>query len=87
MNINAVLAIVLVAVAPTAAFANSNIDLDHDVHGRPTEVVAFMLQDQGIDAVRIEEWGNAYRVDALDDAGKRYVVIVDSNTMLPRAQI
>jgi hypothetical protein len=83
MHTKIIIAASAVLFATTSSFAYSNIDMDHEVHGTYTSNISSDLADRGIKAERLEEWGDAIRVDAVDANGESYVVIVSTDTLQP----
>ena len=70
-------------LAPSLAFASDSLLDDRQIDGRSIFSIESSLAQQGIAADRVEEWGNAIRVDARAADGSSYVVIVDKDTLRP----
>jgi hypothetical protein len=83
MYIKALLLAATVIIAPVSAIAYESDNYDRDVHDRSVFETIVALEERGINAERVEEWGTAVRVDAIDEAGRRYTVMVDKDTLLP----
>ncbi|GHA21834.1 hypothetical protein GCM10007989_16460 [Devosia pacifica] len=85
MNIKIALVAALAAVslAPAASFASD----DHEVHGRSDFALTAALAENGIAAERVEEWGEAIRVDVRQADGSLGVLLVDKDTLQPLSTI
>ena len=71
------------AAAPASSNAYQMIGSDHEIHDLTTFELFSALDEHGINAEHAEAWGEAIRVDAIDDTGRSYTVIVDKNTLQP----
>lgn len=71
------------AAAPVSSNAYQMIGSDHEVHDLTTFELFSALNERGINAEHAEAWGESIRVDAVDDTGRSYMVIVDKNTLQP----
>ena len=82
MHKKVLLALALLA-APVAATAAESLVEDREIDGRSTYGIIANLHQQGIDAQRVETWGDAIRVEARGTDGQTYMVIVDRDTLRP----
>jgi len=81
-NLLATAAIALL-LAPAATFAAEPFEGNNEIYGRSVENITATLAEYGIDAVNVESWGAALRVDALSPDGTTHTVLVDRDTLRP----
>lgn len=79
---NVSFASVALILVSTAAFASE--DNDHDVHGRSVAAITANLAEYyGIDANRVEEWGDKIVVHTQDENGANRMLFVHKDTLRP----
>jgi type III secretory pathway lipoprotein EscJ len=69
-----------IALVPATAFANEN-DREQTINGRSHQTIISILQQKGIDAERVEEWGGVIRVDTHKADGSNAFILIDKNTL------
>lgn len=77
------LATSLVALLITPAMAVESLSTNPEIYGRSVANIEASLAEQGIDASKVETWGNVLRVDARAADGSSYMVLVDKDTLRP----
>ncbi|WP_108398329.1 hypothetical protein [Devosia submarina] len=77
MSIKLAVVAAAVAFAPVSSFAMD----DHEIHGRSEFSLTASLAEKGIAAERVEEWGNAIRVDIRNEDGSAGFIFVDKDTL------
>lgn len=71
------------AAAPASSNAYQMIGSDNEIHDLTTFELFSALNERGINAEHAEAWGQAIRVDAIDETGRSYLLILDKNTLRP----
>lgn len=77
---------VALVLLSSVAIGSENASDDYDIHGRSIpSITADLAEYSGIDANRVEAWGDNIIVHTQDQNGANLTVLVDKNTLRPVA--
>jgi hypothetical protein len=84
---NITAASIALVLLSSATFASENSENDNNIHGRSAAAITANLAEyQGIDAHRVEAWGDKIIVHTRDENGVNRALILNKDTLRPLAE-